>query len=483
MVLPLRGEEAQCASSSSSSSHDANDVPSEESMDADSLQITSGLLGEHGYARGGGQYLSDYDFADMALGYEEETFDKPTEDVLVELDGTPKRDTAGTFSDSPPVVTNENHANLNHRTERLGHGLDEADLPDFMVKQEFDPTSEEGQLYLLSALEFHAELVGKQQNMYAVDDTTLALNRNDTRESEELINGMIDSFMKDCDGFEGMREYRVAVLGSGDLLGIDLTRFEDFEEISLADVNIYNTQLALGDDRYTTLHGKASLHREDISGILPAFRWKTEHIYGVVDTPEEAYQYLSQYIRSETFLPDHLRYDTGFNSSMRYIPHSDIIVVNQLFHEVGYGFVKHLQSEMVRLKNRAWGTTATEVFMGLSDAAGVLQEKVEERVFDELVRKMALNKNRKCLIFISLQRETEWTESEDGTRSDPIITRTADGDSRFVKRFAALGDEVSTGREESMVVRRWVEDGVQKIREVCEKRDEVFNLKSTLGFP
>ena len=346
---------------------------------------------------------------------------------------------------------------------QLGRGVADEDLPEFMLTQEFDPLSAEGELYKLSSLDT-LEDIFRAVRLRTSPADLLPPQPADTAAVEGLVAGLLRRYSEGLERYEGIRELRACVLGSGDMKGVDVAAFEGFEEVSLADVDVdagLGTVSAGG-----SMEGRLSLHREDLTGLLAAFRWKTEYLYGVVDSPAAAWEVLSRYLSGDGLIPEHTQYDTGFNSSLGYVALSDVVVFNMVMPEVAWGFQEHLVSEMLRLKAPAWGISRSDIQQGISGAWGTAADRIADHLFARVLKKVSLSKQRRLVLFLSLRQRVDYKyDGATGERFERREVASGNADQRYLDTLNEVGTPMGTG-EETMVTKRWAdEEGQHYLRE------------------
>eukprot|EP01064_Diplonema_japonicum_P021112 TRINITY_DN30661_c0_g1_i1.p1 TRINITY_DN30661_c0_g1~~TRINITY_DN30661_c0_g1_i1.p1 ORF type:complete len:417 (+),score=41.89 TRINITY_DN30661_c0_g1_i1:55-1305(+) len=305
-------------------------------------------------------------------------------------------------------------------------GVNREQLPDVVMEEEFNPESGEGTLFKLSSIDTLEEVEeDKRGEREYIDNDTTAVKKN--------FMEIFEKYRSTTENHAGMREFRASILGSGDLTGIPLDIMKDFTEVDLYDAAPSATYKALR--KFPELSSTASVIREDITGLLPSFRWKCEYLFGIVDTPKQAFSLLRKYIDSDRFYPKHLGYDVGYNSSLRSLSTSDVIVVNTLFHELGDGFVRHLSTEMRRLKQEAWPGMESPV-AGLGGSVSTLSAKLRSKLVDRIKYKISLNPNRVLLILLTLDRSTRYSvHPVTGALQFPHILRKGNSERNVIQAF------------------------------------------------
>ncbi|KAJ9454557.1 hypothetical protein DIPPA_08551 [Diplonema papillatum] len=345
-----------------------------------------------------------------------------------------------------------------------------------VLASEFDPTSDEGRLFSLSSVETMEQLLhgrradaGGGFEMSWLAPTAPAKHPSDGGTVETTLTSILREWLGSVQTYAGMRELRASVIGAGDLLGLPLQLLSDrFARVSLSDVGFGVTQGALQSGP-EDLPGKVSYFKEDVTGLLPSFRWKCEYLFGVVDNPEQAFEVISEYIESDSFFPAHLTHDTPYNSSLRHVPSGDVVIVNLLFHTLGESFLSHLTHELTRLKAARW-PSIPDAGASLGPAAAALHRKLTRHVARRVAEKMTRNPNRKLLVLLSplLQREVaaEGPEGGGGAGHPGRVLRRWGGDEDVVEYFEGLdGAAVVHRSEATMVGARWTKGGKAYLRE------------------
>eukprot|EP01060_Flectonema_neradi_P035666 TRINITY_DN6627_c0_g1_i1.p1 TRINITY_DN6627_c0_g1~~TRINITY_DN6627_c0_g1_i1.p1 ORF type:complete len:406 (+),score=83.22 TRINITY_DN6627_c0_g1_i1:57-1274(+) len=329
-----------------------------------------------------------------------------------------------------------------------GNYADEAGVRD-MIEKEFDPTSEEGSLFQLSSME-SLDMLSRKEYFES--------REGDTKSVEAAFTECYNLWKDTADDYSGMREFKGAIIGAGDLRGIPLNLFKNYEEVALADVSLQLTQESLSNSPDPSVTRSMSFFQEDVTGMIGGFRWKTEYLFGIVDSQSKAYKAIADYIESPKFYPEHQQFDTPFNSSLRYASTSDVIVVNLLLHQLGPVYINHLTSEIQRLKGERWNNVGGKLVEGLGLSTVTLHKKLTNRFVSEMVRKMGFNPNRKMLVIISLEKQVEIQENLNGEVLRSSVLRNGNVDTDAINKFKENGTMLYDSTA-TMVSRRWEENG------------------------
>lgn len=338
-----------------------------------------------------------------------------------------------------------------------------------LINEEFDPLSKEGSLFMVSAVDMHAifardqreQQEGRGMGMQAEEVTP-----EDRVAVRQMFTEAMEQVMGDFNKFGGMRELRGSVLGSGSLGAINISAFKDFEEVVLADVQSSISQRAVqeqaGDDWGTTR--KFHYYREDVTGLIPSFRWRCENLFGVAKDESESNELLANFFR-KGIIPQHMKYTTLGNTTLRYVPRSDVIVINQLFHELAPLFVTHLSKELTRLKSEKWANPGSGLYRKLGDAAGQGMNTITSYLVDRIIRLIAWKKTRTVIFIVSLGRQVEYRKKEADAEPFKMVKRRGPSDHMWIDRFLqADGEKVYEGSAE-WTAARWKRGGTSYWRE------------------
>ena len=339
-----------------------------------------------------------------------------------------------------------------------------------MIENEFDPTSEEGILFQISSME--------SLDILARRDFT-PTQEGDTTDVETAFTECYNLWKSTADNYSGMRDFKGAIIGAGDLKGIPINLFKDYEEVALADVSLESTRDAIVNLPDPTAARAMSFFQEDVTGMIGGFRWKTEYLFGIVETQDKAYEAISDYIESPYFYPKHQQYDTPFNSSLRYASTSDVIVINLMLHQLGPVYISHLGSELRRLKSERWNNVVGLLNQGLGMSTVTLHNKLRRRFVSELTRKMSYNPNRKLLIIITLDKQIEYMVDDSNTVLRQSVIRNGNVDTDIIDLFKSNGTLLSETTS-TMTTRRWESNGQRfKLDETVRITGITFNDEMT----
>eukprot|EP00756_Hemistasia_phaeocysticola_P064492 Hpha_TRINITY_DN7838_c0_g1::TRINITY_DN7838_c0_g1_i1::g.185728::m.185728 len=314
-----------------------------------------------------------------------------------------------------------------------------------LIKEEFDPHSKEGSLFMVSAVDMHAIYAREQRERQEGRGAGMhpeEVTAEDREAVRQMFTDAMEQVMDGVNMFGGMRELRGSVLGSGSLGAINISAFSKFEEVVLADVQSMLSQRAVqeqaGDD--WALQHKFQFYREDVTGLIPSFRWRCENLFGVADNEDEAMDLLQGFFRKGV-IPEHMQHTTIGNTTMRYVPRSDVIVINQLLHELAPLFVTHLSKELHRLKSQKWASAGADMYRKLGHAGTEVLQTITSYLIDRIVRLISWKKTRTVIFIVSLGRQVEVRQKE-GDDAFKMVKRRDHSDHVWIERLlkAKVGD-------------------------------------------
>eukprot|EP01065_Artemidia_motanka_P001898 TRINITY_DN10884_c1_g1_i1.p1 TRINITY_DN10884_c1_g1~~TRINITY_DN10884_c1_g1_i1.p1 ORF type:complete len:501 (+),score=160.49 TRINITY_DN10884_c1_g1_i1:64-1566(+) len=342
-----------------------------------------------------------------------------------------------------------------------------------LIHEEFDPTSREGALFQISGIDMHAGVARtqreRQEGRSSGQSGELA-DPADKSAVREMFARNMEKLMEGVDDYSGMRELRASILGSGNMEAIDTGAFRKFEEVVCADVQHSISQQGVG--RQTgedwDLHRRFTYYREDVTGLIPSFRWRCENLFGVADDPEEAYQLLRDYFTGDKFLPEHLKYTKLHNATMRYVPRSDVIVINLLLQEIGVLFVNHLASELDRLKSHRWPGAGSDIYRKLGEGGSAVIEKVTTYLIRRILKLIRKRVGRTVIVVMSLGRTVEHRQKADEEKPFSMVRRREHNDHQWIDMLleADFGDPKIVAEDSAQwTAARWKRGETQHWRE------------------